>query len=265
MSEAVLLTVDGPIATVTFNRPEAYNSLNGAMIEDLNRILPKVEHDPAIKVVILNSNGPAFMAGGDVKMFAQSMSMPQEEKRSTFEQTVHKIHPVVMSLRRMPKPVVAQVHGAVAGFGMSLLMACDLAVASDDSYYTLAYILIGTSPDGGSTYGLPRIVGMKKAMEIALLGDRFDAATAERLGFINRIVPAADLAGATQKLAQRLAAGPGLAYAGTKRLLQQSLNSTLETQLQAEAESFALCASGSDFQEGVTAFVEKRKPNFTGK
>jgi 2-(1,2-epoxy-1,2-dihydrophenyl)acetyl-CoA isomerase len=160
---------------------------------------------------------------------------------------------------------VAQVHGAVAGFGMSLLMACDLAVAADDSYYTLAYILIGTSPDGGSTYGLPRIVGMKKAMEIALLGDRFDAATAERLGFVNRVVPAAELAGAARTLAQRLAAGPALAYAGTKRLLQQSLNSTLETQLQAEAESFARCASGPDFKEGVMAFVEKRKPNFKGE
>lgn len=265
MSEAVLLTIDGPIATVTLNRPEAYNSLNGAMIEGLNKFLSQVERDDAVKVVILNSNGPAFMAGGDIKMFAQSMSMSQDEKRGTFERTVQQVHPIVTSLRRMPKPVVAQVHGAVAGFGMSLLMSCDLALASDDSYYTLAYCHIGTSPDGGSTFGLPRLVGAKKAMEIALLGDRFDAATAEKLGLVNRVVPAADLAGATLKLAQRLAAGPALAYAGTKRLLQQSLNSSLETQLQNEAESFALCASSADFQEGVTAFIEKRKPVFTGK
>src|SRR5579859_105549 len=126
MPEAVLLTIDGPIATVTFNRPEAYNSLNGAMIEDLNRILPKLEHDPAIKVVILNSNGPAFMAGGDIKSFAQLMAMPQDQKRSTFERLVQNVHPIVTSLRRMPKPVVAEVRGAVAGFGMSLLMSCDL-------------------------------------------------------------------------------------------------------------------------------------------
>lgn len=265
MSEAVLLTIDGPIATVTLNRPEAYNSLNAEMTELLNQILPKVERNPDVKVVILNSTGPAFMAGGDIKSFAKAMGLAQEEKRGTFERLVQNVHPIVTSLRRMPKPVVAQVHGAVAGFGMSLLMSCDLALASDDSYYTLAYCHIGTSPDGGSTFGLPRIVGAKKAMEIALLGERFDAATAEKLGLVNRVVPAAELAAATAKLAQRLAAGPSLAYAGTKRLLQQSLNSSLETQLQHEAESFALCASSADFQEGVTAFVEKRQPRFTGK
>jgi 2-(1,2-epoxy-1,2-dihydrophenyl)acetyl-CoA isomerase len=264
MSEAVLLTIDGPIATVTLNRPEAYNALNGAMIEGLHRILPQVERDPAVKVVILNSNGPAFMAGGDVKMFVGSMGLSPEEKSATFEHTVLQIHPVVTALRRMPKPVVAQVQGAAAGFGMSLLMACDLAIAADDSYYTLAYCLIGTSPDGGSTFGLPRIVGMKKAMEIALLGDRFDAATAERLGLVNRIVPAAELAAETVKLARRLAAGPSIAYAATKRLLQQSINTSLESQLQAEAESFARCAASADFQEGVTAFIEKRQPRFTG-
>jgi 2-(1,2-epoxy-1,2-dihydrophenyl)acetyl-CoA isomerase len=265
MSEAVLLTIDGPIATVTLNRPEAYNALNAAMTEGLNDILPKVERNEAIKVVILAANGPAFMAGGDIKHFATAMSLPQEDKRGMFERTVQGVHPIVTSLRRMPKPVIAQVQGAAAGFGMSLLMSCDLAIASDDSYYTLAYCHIGTSPDGGSTFGLPRIVGSKKAMEIALLGERFDAATAERLGLVNRVVPAADLASATLKLAQRLAAGPSLAYAGTKRLLQQSLNSSLETQLQNEAESFALCAASADFQEGVTAFIEKRKPVFTGK
>lgn len=265
MSEAVLLTIDGPIATVTLNRPEAYNALNAEMTEGLNQILPKLERDDSVKVVILNGNGPAFMAGGDIKSFAQAMGLAQAEKRGTFERLVQAVHPIVISLRRMPKPVVAQVQGAVAGFGMSLLMSCDLALASDDSYYTLAYCHIGTSPDGGSTFGLPRLVGAKKAMEIALLGDRFDAATAEKLGLVNRVVPAAELAAATTKLAQRLAAGPSLAYAGTKRLLQQSLNSALETQLQHEAESFALCASSADFQEGVTAFVEKRKPVFSGK
>jgi 2-(1,2-epoxy-1,2-dihydrophenyl)acetyl-CoA isomerase len=265
MTEAVLLTIDGPIATVTLNRPEAYNSLNAEMTEALNQILPKVERNPAVKVVILTGNGPAFMAGGDIKHFAKAIHMPPEDKRGTFERTVQAVHPIVTSLRRMPKPVIAQVHGAVAGFGMSLLMSCDLALASDDSYYTLAYCHIGTSPDGGSTFGLPRLVGAKKAMEIALLGDRFDAATAEKLGLVNRVVPAAELAGATQKLAQRLASGPSLAYAGTKRLLQQSINSSLETQLQAEAESFALCAASADFQEGITAFIEKRKPNFRGE
>jgi 2-(1,2-epoxy-1,2-dihydrophenyl)acetyl-CoA isomerase len=265
MSDAVLLKIDGPIATVTLNRPEVYNALDQSMTEGLNRIVPQVERDPSVKVVVLNGAGPAFMAGGDIRTFAKAMDLSPAEKRATFEPLVQNVHRIIISLRRMPKPVVAQVQGAVAGFGMSLLMSCDLAVASDDSYYTLAYCHIGTSPDGGSTFGLPRLVGMKRAMEIALLGERFDAATAERLGLVNRVVPAAELAAATQNLAQRLAAGPALAYAGTKRLLQQSLNTPLETQLQAEAESFALCAASEDFQEGVKAFVEKRQPHFTGR
>ena len=133
-----------------------------------------------------------------------------------------------------------------------------------DAFFTLAFCRIGTSPDGGSSYHLPRIVGLRRAMEIALLGDRFDAATAERLGVVNRVVPTADLESETAKLARRLAEGPGHALANTKRLLARSFDNGLAAQLQAEAESFADCAASGDFAEGVTAFLEKRAAKFTG-
>ncbi|MGO8866659.1 MAG: enoyl-CoA hydratase-related protein, partial [Alphaproteobacteria bacterium] len=143
--------------------------------------------------------------------------------------------------------------------------ACDLAIAADDAFFTLAYSLIGTSPDGSGTYHLPRIVGMKKAAEIALLAERFDAATALALGIVNKVVPVDRLEGETEALAARLAAGPTHAYGNTKRLLGRALSSTLEAQLQAEAESFADCTASEDFVEGVRAFVEKRKPRFGGR
>jgi 2-(1,2-epoxy-1,2-dihydrophenyl)acetyl-CoA isomerase len=162
----------------------------------------------------------------------------------------------------MPKPVIAAVSGAAAGFGMSLMMACDLVIAADNAYFSLAYALIGASPDGGSTFALPRTVGAKKAMEIALLGERFDAATAERLGLVNRVVPLAALDQETSKLAARLAAGPSAVYGRTKALLNGSLNASLETQLQREAEAFAQSAAEPDFAEGIRAFIEKRKPQW---
>ena len=128
---------------------------------------------------------------------------------------IHEMHPVVMTLRRMPKPVLASVEGAAAGFGMSLMLACDLVLAADDAFFSLAYCLIGTSPDGSSTYSLPRVVGLKRAMELALLGERIDAATAQGYGLVNRVVPAAELEAETAKLAARLASGPTRAYAHT--------------------------------------------------
>jgi 2-(1,2-epoxy-1,2-dihydrophenyl)acetyl-CoA isomerase len=185
--------------------------------------------------------------------------------RVQFETFIHEVHPVILSLRRMPKPVIASVRGAVAGFGLSLMMASDLAVAADSAYFTLAYASIGVSPDGGSTFALPRIVGQKKAMEIALLGERFDAAAAERIGLVNRVVPVASFEFETNKLAARLASGPTAVYARTKALLNGSLSATLESQLQREAEAFAQSASEPDFEEGLSAFIAKRKPQFKGR
>lgn len=265
MSNTVLVARNDAIASVTLNRPKALNALDLGMSEALQEIMTGLEADGSVRAVILKGAGEHFMAGGDIKLFHQGLDLPPAERRRRFELFVHKVHPTVTAIRRMNAPVIASVRGAAAGFGMSLVAACDLAIAAEDAYFTLAYSLIGTSPDGSGTYHLPRIVGMKRAMEIALLADRFDAKAALAMGFVNRVVPVAELESATAALAARLAGGPTRAYGNTKRLLNRSLSNTLEGQLQAEAESFADCAATNDFVEGIRAFVEKRKPAFKGE
>ena len=262
---AVLVAREGGVATLTLNRPKALNALDRDLTLGLRDAVFAAEHDASVRAVVIRG-GEHFMAGGDLKWFKSLIDeRSPTDNRVLFEGFIHEVHGVILSLRRMPKPVIASVRGAAAGFGLSLMMACDLALAADNAYFTLAYTLIGASPDGGSTFSLPRLVGQKKAMEIALLGDRFDAATAERLGLVNRVVPAAALDEETAKLAMRLASGPTAVYARTKALLQGSINASLPAQLQAEAEAFADSASEPDFREGLAAFIEKRKPRFSGR
>jgi len=262
---AVLVAREGAVATITLNRPQALNALNRDLTLALREAVSSLEEDEGIRCVVLRG-GEHFMAGGDLKWFKLlTEGKSPAENRVQFEGFIHEAHAVILALRRMPKPVVAAVRGAVAGFGMSLMMASDLVVASDNAYFTLAYTLIGVSPDGGSTFALPRIVGQKKAMEIALLGERFDAGAAERLGLVNRVVPKEKLEEETTKLATRLAEGPTAVYARTKALLNRSLEASLESQLQREAEAFAQSASEPDFREGLAAFIDKRKPRFTGR
>jgi 2-(1,2-epoxy-1,2-dihydrophenyl)acetyl-CoA isomerase len=262
MNDTVLLSTDGPIATVTFNRPPVLNALNREMVAGLAHALDRLDADDKLRVVILRGAGNGFMAGGDIKFFTELTGLAATERRQQFERFIDGVHPTIVRLRRLRQPVIASVHGACAGIGMSFMMACDLAVAAAGSVFTLAYIHLGVSPDGGSTFFLPRHVGAKRAMEIAMLGDRFDAAKALELGLVNEVVPADALGDRTVALARRLAQGPADALAGTKRLLNRSLDAPLPVQLQAEAESFASCAATGDFTEAVAAFVEKRPPRF---
>ncbi|HWA36726.1 MAG TPA: enoyl-CoA hydratase [Burkholderiales bacterium] len=262
---AVLAAVEGGVSTITLNRPQALNALDRDLTAALREAVFAAEQDPAVRCVVLRG-GRHFMAGGDLKWFRSiTEGKSPAQNRVQFEGFIHEVHGLILSLRRMPKPVLASVRGAVAGFGMSLMMASDLVLAGDDAYFTLAYTLIGASPDGGSTFALPRTVGQKKAMEIALLGERFDAAQAAQLGLVNRVVPGADLEAETAKLARRLAAGPTAVYGRTKALINGSLATPLESQLQREAEAFAQSASEPDFHEGLEAFVEKRQPRFRGR
>jgi 2-(1,2-epoxy-1,2-dihydrophenyl)acetyl-CoA isomerase len=265
MNDTVLYAVADGVATLTLNRPKVLNALDAAMADGLAEALYAAERDAAVRAVILAGAGGGFMAGGDIRTFHGWLDTPHEEIGARFEHLIHDFHQTLVLMRRLPKPVIARVHGPVAGAGMSLLMACDLAIAADDAFFTLAYCHLGTSPDGGSTWFLPRLVGLKKAAEIALLGDRFDAVEALRLGLVNAVVPPTQLEERAAALAQRLAAGPATAYGATKRLLQQSGTTSFESQLQAEAEAFAGCAGTDDFAEGVRAFVEKRRPRFGGK
>ena len=258
----ILSDTAGGVTTLTLNRPKALNALNRELTIALREAVYAAEHSSEVRCLVIRG-GEHFMAGGDLRWFHQEIQeKTAAEKRTMFEGFIGEVHGVIISLRRMPKPVLASVSGAAAGFGLSLVLACDMVLAADSAYFTLAYSLIGASPDGGSTFALPRAVGSKKAMEIALLGERFDAAAAERLGIVNRVVPAAALQDETAKLAQRLAAGPTAVYGRTKALLNGSLGASLETQLQREADAFAQCAAEPNFAEGLAAFLEKRRARF---
>ena len=260
----LLVEIKDSIATLTFNRPEARNALSLELRAMLRDALQAIEYDPAVRCVVMQGAGDNFMAGGDVKSMATKLEQPSAQLRAQFMNRIHDLHPIMYTMRRMGKPIIASVAGAAAGAGVSMALAADLVIAADNAFFTLAYCHIGTSPDGSASFYLPRAVGMKKAMEIALLGDRYDAASAAAMGMINFVVPAADLAAETSKLAQRLARGPTHVYGNTKRLLNRSLENEFEAQLQLEAETFADCAVRADFREGVTAFIEKRKTKFTG-
>lgn len=259
---AVTYQVLDRIATLTLNRPESLNALNLEMIADLRALTSWAAFDPQVRVVLLRGAGEHFMAGGDLKWFRAQLALPPQERQPLLEETIAAVHASVLQLKNTDKPVLAAVQGAVAGFGLSLMLAADLVVAADSAYFTLAYCHIGLSPDGGATWSLPRQVGLKQAMEIALLGDRFDATRARELGLVNRVVPAATLTDEALQLARRLAAGPQEALARTKALINGSLERSLNDQLLAEQHAFAACGVNPDFAEGLAAFFEKRPAHF---
>jgi len=261
MTSHVLLERRGAIARLTLNRPDKLNVLGAEMVSELRTYLAELGADPAVRVVILEGAGKAFMAGGDVvNFYANLPHMPK-----LIRTWASAFHDVIQDLRGMPKPVLAKVHGAVAGGGLSVMLACDLAIAGEGTKFTLAYANIGTSPDGGSTHFLPRAIGARRALELALITDPFDATRACELGLVNWVVPDAELDARTTEIATRLSNGPTEAYARTKALIGATFDRTMTEQLAAEVESFSACAGTHDFAEGVTAFVEKRKPRFEGK
>ncbi|WP_169546116.1 enoyl-CoA hydratase [Sneathiella aquimaris] len=265
MSDHLLFEKEDGIATLTMNRPESRNALSIEMRRKLYEAVVDIETDDDIRCVIIKGAGDHFMAGGDVISFGEIAKKEADARRKEFEARIHGLHPTMVTMRRMRKPIIGSVQGAAAGFGLSLAMACDLVIAADNAFFTLAYINIATTPDGSGTYSLPRMVGLKKAMEIAMLGDRFDAEEAFRLGLVNKVVPVADMEMEINQLARRLANGPTVAIGRTKQMLHASLNNSLEEQLNSEAENFAACSATEDWVEGVTAFGEKRKPEFKGR
>lgn len=265
MSDLLIESADG-VATLTMSRPEARNALSPEMRAGLDDAFHRFERDDAVRCVVLRGAGEHFMAGGDVKSFGSMLADENpDDIRDLLLHRIHDLHTVMFAMRRLPKPIIASVRGAAAGAGVSLAACCDLIIAAEDAFFTLAYTLIGTSPDGGSTYALPRALGAKKAMEMALLGERLDAETMARFGLVNFVVPSDALEAKTDELARRLAAGPTRAHGHAKRLIYGSFENQMERQLQMEAEAFADCATTADFREGVTAFLEKRPAAFQGR
>lgn len=260
----LLYQVKNGVAYLTMNRPEMRNALSPDMRDNFRQRLGQIEANDEIRCIVIRGSGKHFLAGGDVKSFLEFTKLEPEVRRERFINRILDLHPIMFAMRRLKKPILASVQGAAAGLGVSLALCCDLVMASEDAFFALSYTGIGGSPDGSATFHLPRVVGVKKAMEMALLGDRITAKEAAELGMINWVVPDAELKERTRELAERLAEGPTQAYAAVKRLILQSLNTSLEAQLQAEAEAFGGCASTADWVEGVTAFNEKRTPRFIG-
>jgi len=260
MNDSVLYVISDGVAAITFNRPAVMNALDADTIHGFCEACERAETDAAARVVVLRGAGPAFVAGGDVATFRQNLAGMAE----LVPALAGKLHRGVLALRRAPKPVLAAVHGAVAGAGLSIMLACDLVLAAAGTQFSLAYSRIGVSPDGGATWFLPRLAGYQKTLELMLLADTVDAEVMLQLGVVNRVVAADQLSAETEKLARRLAAGPARAYAETKALVNRALHDGLAAHLEAEALAFARCAVTADFAEGVTAFVEKRKPAFKG-
>jgi 2-(1,2-epoxy-1,2-dihydrophenyl)acetyl-CoA isomerase len=261
----VLTRVEDGIGWITLNRPEVRNALSPAMVDGLIEATYRFEHDKAVRCVVISGAGGHFMAGGDIKGFDRALKEDRDNHLRAFEMRVVRVHQIIYQLRRMEKPVLVSVQGAAAGFGLSVVLAADLAIAADDAFFTLAYRHIGLTADGGSTYFLPRVVGERRALEIALLGDRFTAERALSIGILNWVVPAASLAEETLKTARALADGPTVALGKAKQLIRTSLDNSWDEHSHREAESMVIAASTEDHLEGVAAFLEKRKPAFKGK
>jgi 2-(1,2-epoxy-1,2-dihydrophenyl)acetyl-CoA isomerase len=247
----LLVEVADRVAHIRFNRPEVLNALDVELAVQLAGACRSLAADPEVRVVVLSGNGKAFMAGGDL----QAM---RAEPVPVVNSLIPPVHEAVRLLAEMPKPVLASVHGAAAGAGMSLMLAADLALAAASTRFTFAYTDIGTSCDGGMSWSLPRVVGLRKAMEIALVGDTLDAADALRLNLVNRIVDGEQLATATQELATRLAQREPHALAHLKRLLRSSSMRELPAQLDQEYAAFLDCASRPEFSAAIDAFYAKR-------
>jgi len=259
--ETVNLYRRGPGAKIELNRPERLNAWSDQFSLDLLAAIREAEENPEIRAVVVTGAGRAFSSGADLKEAAERADgAPLDVYRILTE----RYHPIMTTIRVMPKPVIAAVNGPAAGIGLSLALACDLVVAAESAFFQLAFVNIGLVPDGGSSVFVPSRVGFTRAAELAILGERLDARTALDWGLINRVWPDGDFAEQTDALLDRLASGATKSYAGTKRQLNRWLYAQMDAQLEFEAGIQREMAASGDFAEGLAAFAAKRPPRFTG-
>ncbi len=258
----VLESREGAIATLTMNRPERLNALNAELSVAIAAALARVAADPDVRVVVLTGAGRAFCAGGDLAMISEAR---ERSGGRELEPLLRAGMDAILTLCTMPKPAIAAVNGPAAGAGMNLALACDIRIASDEATFGQNFARVGLFPDFGGTYLLPRLVGPARAAEMFYTGEMIDAKTAERIGAVNRVVPAQQLAAETRALAERLEQAPPLAVRAIKRVLFESDRAALERALEFEAETQMKCFSSEDCGEGIRAFFEKRAPRFRGR
>jgi 2-(1,2-epoxy-1,2-dihydrophenyl)acetyl-CoA isomerase len=259
--QTITLETTGGVATLTLNRPEAFNALNLTLARELFAAVLEVDEDPAIRCVVVTGAGRAFCGGGDVKDFADNLP----RIGVVIKELTTYVHGVVSRLVRSPKPVITAVNGVAAGGGFSLAIAGDLVLAAESARLTMKYKGIAATPDGSSTYWLPRLIGLRRAMELFYTDRVLSAKEAQDWGLVTRVVPDAELGEATRKLAEELAKGPTLAFGRGKLLLHGSTTETLETQMELESQAIAASGHTEDFAEGVRAFAAKRPPVFRGR
>lgn len=261
MSEQpILFSIDGPIATVTLNRPAEGNTLNQALIDGLLDAAIRCDEDPSIRCVVLTGNGKLFCGGGDILAFsAAGDDMPMFLNR-----LAGTLHMAVSRFQRMAKPLLVAVNGPAAGAGLSLAISGDVVIAAQSAHFTAAYTSVGLTPDGGMSWLLPRHVGLRRAQEIILTNRRVSAEEAAAIGLVTRTVPDGQLAEETAKTASALVKAATSALVGARALLLESMNSPLEAQLERETRTIAAAGRSPEWREGVSAFLERRAPDFSG-
>jgi 2-(1,2-epoxy-1,2-dihydrophenyl)acetyl-CoA isomerase len=258
MTGPVLTQQNGEILEIILNRPEAYNALNLDVMVMLSDTLASAATDDSIKGILITGKGKAFCAGGDLKWISQQTS----DASSTLHKLAPQFHIAITEIRRMSKPVVAAINGIAAGGGFSLALACDFRVMAESAVLRQAYTSSGLSIDGGGTFALPRLVGLARALEIAAFDQTISSAQALAWGLVTKVVPGDKVIEEATSMLQGLANSSLYSFAWSKRLLTDSFNNTLETQLELERHGISDCAGHPDGQEGIKAFVEKRKPVF---
>ena len=258
MTDGLRVQIDGPVATLTLDRPESLNALTVPVKVALREALESIASDRAVRAVILTGAGRAFCAGQDLAERESPDAAPLDvEVRERY-------NPIIRAIRSMGQPVIAAVNGVAAGAGASLAFACDLRIAAEEARFVLAFGRIGLVPDSGATWFLPRLVGPAKAAELALVGDPLDAAEALRLGLVSKVVPGDRLLDEARAMAGRLAEGAPLALALTKEALERSSTIDLDEALEGEAKLQGIAGASADHAEGLAAFKEKRPPRFSG-
>jgi len=260
MTPPIILSNRDGIAEIRLNRPERRNVLSVEMVDALSWAVTEVLATGGTRVIVFSAEGASFGTGGDLSFFHEA-----EDKKSAAERLVHPLHATLKKLAEAPVITIGSLKGPVAGAGMSLALGFDFAIAAEDTVFSFAYPRVGVPTDCGGSWALPRIVGVRKALEIALLSQPVSAEEALRLGLVNRVVPLDTLEAETANLAQRLAAGAPVAQARLKALIRQSLDTSYADQLDAEADGFIGCSQTEDFSEALSAFFGKRKPQFTGR
>jgi 2-(1,2-epoxy-1,2-dihydrophenyl)acetyl-CoA isomerase len=261
--EELLLTEDNSIATITLNRPEKFNAMTTDMWRGLPKLIQEVSNNDSVKVLIITGAGKAFCAGSDAGRLASRIS--GEEGAKTQKELTAPIGAEVLSLAELRKPTIAAINGVTAAAGVSIVLACDIRIASDQAKFVLAWVKMGLIPDGGATYFLARLLGPSKTLELAFTGNSIDATGAERIGLVNKVVPHKELMAVAKELAASIAEGPPIAIELMKKGVYRALVHDLESQLDFESYAQGICRQTEDHREGVQAFVQKRKPEFKGK